>query len=173
MTVTGARNHNKLFATVEIGIEAAVEDIFFTAHLFSINFPALAVRRITQHKIKLPCGVAVNRKCRTVSYMLGLVAVALEQHIRLTDGVGFRLELLPEQMNRNLFTSSSSQRHQSVLCDCEHTAGAAGSIVTGVGRVHDFVRNRHKYEVGHQLHNVAGRPVFTGFLVILFVELAD
>ena len=46
LTVTCTRDHRKLLTAVQIGVETAVEDFLFAAHLFGIGFPALAIRRI-------------------------------------------------------------------------------------------------------------------------------
>ena len=105
--------------------------------------------------------------------MFCLVAVALEQHIRLANGIGFRVDLLPKKVDRNIFAAPCCQCYKPILRNGEHTARSAGSVIAGVSSVLDLIRNRHKDKVGHQFHNITGRPVFAGFLVVLLVELTD
>ena len=62
LTVTRARDHCKLLTAVQISVETAVEDFLLATHLFCIGFPALSVRRIREHKVKLPCSIAVQRQ---------------------------------------------------------------------------------------------------------------
>ena len=60
LTVACARDHRKLLAAIQISVETAVEDFLFAAHFLGIGLPALSVRRIREHKVKLPGGVAVQ-----------------------------------------------------------------------------------------------------------------
>ena len=62
LTVARARDHCKLLTAVQISVETAVEDFLLATHLFCIGFPALSVRRIREHKVKLPCSIAVQRQ---------------------------------------------------------------------------------------------------------------
>ena len=45
-------------------------------------------------------------------------------------------------------------------------------FITGIGGILDLIRDGRKHKVSHQLHNVAGRPVLTGFLIVGLVEAA-
>ena len=105
--------------------------------------------------------------------MFCLVAVTLEQHIRLANGIGFRVDLLPKKVDRNIFAALCRQCHKPILCNGEHTTRSAGPIIAGVSSVLDLIRNRHKDKVSHQFNNITGRPVFAGFLIVLLVELTD
>ena len=42
-----------------------------------------------------------------------------------------------------------------------------------LGSVFDLVRNWHKHEICHELDYITRCPVFSGFLVILFIEFSD
>ena len=105
--------------------------------------------------------------------MFCLVAVTLEQHIRLANGIGFRVDLLPKKVDRNIFAAPCRQCHKPILCNGEHTTRSAGPIIAGVSSVLDLIRNRHKDKVSHQFNNITGRPVFAGFLIVFLVELTD
>ena len=76
-------------------------------------------------------------------------------------------------MDSDFFTASLGQRQKSVLCNGEHTTSTAGSVITGIGSVFDFIGNRYEHKVGHELDNITRRPVFSGFLVIFFVKLPN
>ena len=60
--------------------------------------------------------------------MLRLVTVAFEQHIRLADGKGLRVDLLAEQVDGDALAAAGRQRLKSVLRHREHTARTAGSV---------------------------------------------
>ena len=103
----------------------------------------------------------------------GLLAVALEHHVRLGDGVGFGLDFLSEQMDGYLLAVFHSNPVQPILRHCQHTARAACTIIAGIGGILDLIRNGRKHKVCHQFHNVTGRPVLTGFLIVCLVETTD
>ena len=105
--------------------------------------------------------------------MICLFTVAFEQHIRLANGIGLRVDLLPEQVNGDILSAPCCQRLKSLLRHGEHTSRSAGSVIAGIGSVLDLIGNRHEDKVGHQFHNITGRPMFPGFLVVFFVETAN
>ena len=105
--------------------------------------------------------------------MFCLVAVTLEQHIRLANGIGFRVDLLPKKVDRNIFAALCRQCHKPILCNGEHTTRSAGPIIAGVSSVLDLIGNWHKDKVCHQFNNITGRPVFAGLLIVFLVELTN
>ncbi|MNP59406.1 hypothetical protein D3C76_1543990 [compost metagenome] len=72
LTVTCARDHAKIGNSRKIGDKTCILNAFLAAHLFSITFPALAVRRIRKHKVKLTTWKTVRRNCRTVGNVVHL-----------------------------------------------------------------------------------------------------
>ena len=173
MTIACPRDHDHLFAAFKIGIKPGIQNFLFAAHLFCVNLPAFPVRRIGQHEIKLPCGVSVQGKRRTITDMLCLFPITFEQHIRLTDCICFGVHFLPKQMNRHILFQFLGNRQKSVLRNSKHTACPAGSVIAGIGGVFDLIRNRHKDKIRHQFNNIAGRPVFACLLVVFLIKLAD
>ena len=105
--------------------------------------------------------------------MLSFLAVTFQQHIRSTDSVSLRIDLLSEQMNSHFLATSLSKRQKSILSNSKHASGTAGSIVAGIGSVLDLVSNRHKHKVSHELDNITRCPVFSSFLVVFFIEFTD
>lgn len=65
--------------------------------------------------------------------MLMFLALAFEQQVRLRDGVGFRVHLLPVQMNHHVGTACACQLPQPLLGDGEHPARAARAVVQVIG----------------------------------------
>ena len=75
-------------------------------------------------------------------------------------------------MDGDLLAVLRSDSVQPILCHRQHTARAARAVIAGIGGVLDLIRDGRKHEVGHQIHDVAGRPVLTGLLVVGLVEAA-
>ena len=105
--------------------------------------------------------------------MQRLLAVALEHHVRLGDGVGLGVDLLAEQMDGHLFAGLRGDGVQAVLCHREHSTRSTGSVIARVRGVLDLVGDGRKHQVCHQLHDVAGRPVLASFLVVGLIEAAN
>ncbi len=76
-------------------------------------------------------------------------------------------------MGVDLFAAGGGDVAEGLLGDGQHAAGAAGAVVEEVGAGFDFIGNGLEHEAGHELHGVAGRPVFAGLLVVILVEAAD
>ena len=105
--------------------------------------------------------------------MVGALAFALEQHVRLADGVGLGVDLLAVEQALDLLAALRADRRERLLGDGEHAARAAGAVVEQVGAGLDLGLDRQEHEVRHQPHGVARRPVLARLLVVLLVELAD
>ena len=60
LAIANSRDHGHQFSAFQIGVKAAVENFFLAAHLLGIGFPALTVRRIGEHKVKLTGSVSVH-----------------------------------------------------------------------------------------------------------------
>ena len=155
--------------------KARVLHALLSAHPLKIAFPALAVRRIGEHEIKLAGwkGVVRERRVlRAADDVVGLVAFTLEEQVRLADRVGLGVDLLAVKMGGNLLRMILAERDQGLLGDGQHAASAAGAVVEQVCPGFDLVGDRQKDEFRHKLHGVAGRPVLARLLVVLFVEAA-
>ena len=102
LPVAGTGNELELGIASVIDDEARVAEPLFTAHAVEIGLPTLAVRRIGEHEVELARRKLVSRQCglvRAADEVFRLIAFALEQQVGLADGVGFGVDLLPEQVN--------------------------------------------------------------------------
>src|SRR5207249_901076 len=96
------------------------------ARRFQIFFPTLAVRRIGQHEVKLHRRKGIVRKCgmfRAADDVVGVFALAFEQHVGLADGVGFGIDFLPVQVRNDLFLLAVGSLPKGFFGDCQHAAG--------------------------------------------------
>ena len=112
--------------------EAGVVEPGFAPHPFQIGFPAFAIGRIGEHEVELTVAELVSRQRRLVCSahnVLGLRPLPLQQEVGLAHGVGFIVDLLPKQVNRNLLAARLGQFQQCLLGHCQHAARSAGSIV--------------------------------------------
>ena len=118
LAVRGARDHGQRLSVLRGGVEAGIEDFLFLAHghLVGVGLPALAIRRIGQHEIEGAGGVLVAGKRGAEGDMHRLLAVALEHHVRLGDGVSLGVDLLAEQMDGNLLAGLCGNGIQAILC---------------------------------------------------------
>ena len=174
LTIRRTGNHRKRLAICGGSVEAGVEDFLLLAagHALRVGLPALAVGRICQHEVERTRRMLIAGQRGAVGDVHGLLAVALEHHVCLGDGVGFGLDFLPEQVDGHLLAVLRGDPVQPILRHRQHTARAACTVITGIGGVLDLIRDGRKHKVSHQLHNVAGRPVLTGFLIVGLVEAA-
>ena len=97
----------------------------------------------------------------------------LENEVGLADGVGFRVDLLAIQMDRNLLAVFGGESGERLLSDGQHAAGAAGAVVHEIGTRFDLVGNRYENQPRHEPYDVTWGEVLAGFLVVLLVETAD
>ena len=89
------------------------------------------------------------------------------------DGVGLGVDLLAEQVRRDVLAVLGRELPQRFLGDGEHPAGAAGAVVEQVGARLKLVGDWEEDERRHQPYGVARRPVLARLLVVLLVEAAD
>jgi hypothetical protein len=116
-------------------LEARITHAVFTAHLFKVFFPALAVGRIGEHEVEFLGGEGVVREGGIFSAtndVLGAIALTFENHVGFADGVGFRVDFLAVEESFDLFAALFGDAEKSFLSDGEHAAGAAGAIVNEV-----------------------------------------
>ena len=95
------------------------------------------------------------------------------QEVSLADGVGFGVDLLAEEVGRDVLAVLGRELPQGVLGHRQHAAGAAGAVVEQVGAGLELAGHGQEDELRHQPHGVAGRPVLARLLVVLLVEATD
>ena len=121
----------------------------------------------------MPRRVPVQRQGRAIGNVFGFLAVPFQQHISLADGIGFRVDFLTKQVDRNFFPLFSRQFQETRLGHCEHPAGPAGSVIAGISRIFNLVFYGVESQISHEFDDIAWRPVFPGFFVVFFIETAD
>jgi len=157
-------------------LETRISHAVLAAHRFEVLGPALPVRRVGEHEVELLRGEGVVCKrgpLRAADDVVGAFAFALEQHVRLADGVSLGIDLLAVEQGSHLLLALRRDAGERVLGNGKHAAGAAGAVVKQVGAGLDLLLDGQEDEVGHQANGVAWCPVFAGLFVILFVKLAD
>ena len=96
LAVAGAGDERQLFALVH-HLEARVAHAVLAAHRLEVLLPALPVGRIGEHEVELLGGEGVVRErgpFRAADDVVGALAFAFEQHVRLADGVSLGVDLL-------------------------------------------------------------------------------
>src|ERR1017187_8634795 len=96
LTVAGARDERE-FLTLVHHLEARISHSVLAAHRLEVFLPALPVWRVGEHEVELPGRESVVRErgqFRAADDMVGALAFAFEQHVRLADGVGLGIDLL-------------------------------------------------------------------------------
>lgn len=115
----------------------------------------------------------VGGERRAEGDMQRLLAVALKHHVRLGDGVGLGVNLLPKQMDGHLFAGLYGDGVQAILRHRQHATRSTSSVIARVRGVLDLVSDGREHKVRHQFHDVAGRPVLAGFFVVGLIEAAN
>ena len=110
---------------------------------------------------------------RAADDVVGRLALALQQQVGLADGVGLGVDLLAEQVRRDVLAVLGRKLLQRFLGHGQHAAGAAGAVVEEIRAGLDPVGDGQEDELRHQPHGVARRPVLARLLVVLLVEAAD
>ena len=96
LPVAGAGDEREFLALVH-HLEARVAHPVFAAHRFEVLLPALPIRRIGEHEVELLGREGVVRErgpFRAADDVVGALALAFKQHVRLADGVGLGVDLL-------------------------------------------------------------------------------
>ena len=175
LAIAGAGDEGHFLALVH-DLEAEIAHSILAAHVFEILFPTLAVGRIGHHEIEAnrrECVVRKGGPLGAADDVFGILALALEQHVRFTNGVGFRVDFLTVEVGGDLQAEFGCEQLEGFLAFRENPAGAASAVVKQIGAGFELLGDGAKDEIGHQPHGVAGRPVLAGFLVVFLVELAD
>ena len=92
-----------------LGDKARVLDVRLSTKVLKIGLPAFAVRRIGKHEIKFLGRKGVGGQGGAVLHVIGLGSFAFEQQIRLANGIGFRVDFLPEKMDRYVLAALIGQ----------------------------------------------------------------
>ena len=153
----------------QAGAKAAFGPGGFAFHGGFFVFPFAAERRVGQHIVK---GLARELVVGEGVAQLDVVGILpLDEHVRLADGEGLVIDLLPaqEQARRAVATVDVLLGHG------EHAARAAGRVIDGrsgarAGQSGVVVGEQ---QVDHQLDDLARGVVLPGVLVVRFGKAAD
>ena len=154
----------------QAGAEAAIEALVavLVGDLLLHLLPFHAERRVAQHKVEALIGQLVVGQ--GVAELDARNVLALDQHVRLADGVGLGVELLAVQRHADLFTYGLD-----VLITLRQKATRTrGWVIDGddaVGR--EFVVLIGDHQGCGEMHDVARGEVLPGGFVGAFCELAD
>src|SRR5205085_4478310 len=103
--------------------------------------------------------------------VFGVTAIrAFHVQVGLTDGEGFAVQLLAEEVNLGI----GIDLKYATFRDGEHAARTAARVVDGAHNVIAFKRDSilRQQKVHHQANHFARRKVFTGILVQRLVNFA-
>ena len=173
LAVAGAGDEDVLRVALVRHDEARVPDARLAAHALQVALPGLAVGRIGEHEVELAGGEGVGGERGAVLHVVGFHALALEDEVGLADGVGFGVDLLAVEVDRNLLAVFGGELRQRLFGNCQHPAGAAGAVVDQVGAGPDRIGDRHEDQARHELYDVARGEVLPRLLVVLLVEAPD
>ena len=112
-------------------LEAGVAHAVFAAHGFQVFLPALAIGRVGQHEVELLGRKGIVRQggpLGTTDDVVGVFALAFEQHVGFANGVGFGVDFLPVEVAFDLQAALGGNGVQRFFGHSEHAAGAAGVI---------------------------------------------
>ena len=144
LAVAGAGDEGEFLALVH-DLEARVAHAVLAAHGFEVLLPALAVGRIGQHEVELHGGEGVvgeGGPFRAADDVVGVLALALEEHVGLADGVGLGIDFLAVEMGGDLLAARGGELEERFLADGQHAAGAQGAVVEQIGAGLDGVGDR-------------------------------
>lgn len=131
LTVAGARDQREFLAFVH-DLETRIAHPVLAAHRFKVLLPALPVRRVGEHEVEFLCRKSVVRKrgpFRAADNMAGALALAFEEHVRLADGVGLRVDFLAIELALDLLAALRANRRERLLPHGEHSSSAASAVV--------------------------------------------
>ena len=128
----------------------------FGLHRLLLPFPVNAEGRVGDDVLEGESGELILRQSVTKPHIVGVAAP--DHHVRLGDGKGGGVELLPEAGHLNV----AVQLVDALLHAAEHLAGAHSHIVNGhtTGVEVGFGQQ----QVGHQVDNVPAGEVGSGLL---------
>ena len=173
LPIAGAGDEAVFGVVIVLDQESLVLEVPLASHAFEVGLPRLAVGRIGEHEVELAAGEGVVGEGRAEPDVVRLVALALEDEVGLADGVGLRVHLLPEQVDRHVLVAPIGEPGKRLFRDREHPAGATSAVVDEVRARLDLIGHRLEDEVRHELHHVARGEVFARLLVVLLVEPPD
>lgn len=132
-------------------------------------FPLHAKRRIGEHVVEALAGQAVVGERVSVDDVGDVLA--LDEHVRLADGVGLGIQFLAEDHQASLWVEAL----EAFLRHREHAAGTGGGVVEGA---HDASLSQRlvapgEQELHHQTDDLARGKVLSGRLVGQLGEPAD
>jgi hypothetical protein len=130
LAVAGAGDERQLLAGVH-DLEARVAHAVLAAHGLEVLLPALAVGRVGEHEVEFLAGEGVVRQrgpLGAADDVVGVLALALDQHVGLADGVGLGVDLLAVQARGDLQAAALADGGERLLGHGEHAAGAAGVV---------------------------------------------
>ena len=146
-----------------------IAEFRFGFHLRFLAFPVNTEGRVGDDIIEL---VAAERIiAQGVAVFHARSVAALDEHICLSDGVGFGIELLPEAGQSGIAAhilqplGQAAQHLRSAHC---HIIGRLGAALGS-----DFLLFGGDEQLGHQVNNVPAGEVGTSLLVVGFGEFAD
>ena len=174
LPVAGARGRIDGFAPPpiigQLHLKARIYDLLTLLDVLEFTAPAFAVGRIRQHEIEAQPRELIDGQRRADLDVLRVVA--LDHHVRLTDGIGLVVDLLAVQIDIAPGRNRPLGILDVVLRLGQHPAAAAGRVVDGHHR-RQPVADRVEDQMRHQMDHLTRREVLPGFLIVLLVELAD
>jgi len=121
----------------------------------------------------MQAGELVIGECRSEPDIIGFVAFAFEQQVRLTYGVGLWVDFLTIEMNGDLLAVVARHLGQNLIRNCQHSSRSTGAVIYKVGARFDMIGDGPKNEFCHQAHDFTRRKVLPSFLIIVLVELSN
>jgi hypothetical protein len=132
LAVARARDERVLWVARVLDDEPRVLDPVLPAHPLLVALPALPVRRVGEHEVELARGeriVRERRVLRPTHQVVRRLALALEEEVRLSDGVGLGVDLLAVEVRRDLLPVLGGELLERLLGHREHPARAACAVV--------------------------------------------
>ena len=155
-----AVQHKKLLAIADLGQTGGKTPHLapggFGFHRLLLPFPVDAEGRVGDDVLEGESGKLILRQGVTEPHIVGVAAP--DHHVRLGDGEGGGVELLPEAGHLNVVV----QLMDALFHAAEHLAGSHGHIVNGHAAGVEIGFGQQ--QVGHQVDDVPAGEVGSGFL---------
>ncbi len=158
--------------TRQAGAEATVEALLavLVSDLLLHLLPLHAKRRVAEHEVKVVLGAGQLIVGQGIAQLDAGHVLALDQHVRLADGVGLGVKLLTVQRHRDLLADGLDV----LVALGEEAAGAGRRVVDGDDAVGlELVVLPGDHQGCGQVHDVARGEVLPGGFVGAFRELAN